>query len=340
MSQRTADSPKQPKQTTELSLEKEFELTASRDLFSDYLKEIGRYPLLTREEEIDLGTKIQEMMQYEEVRRKLGISLDDFIKVRKLDPVATKRLYKVGERAKEKLVTHNLRLVVSVARRYNTINLSIYDMVQEGNIGLIRGAEKYNPVKYDVKFSTYASWWIKESVNKGITNGGRSIRLPVHITDKIRVLRREKRNFYMKMNRYPTVTELIELTGFSREILARISPYVSRPVSIDAKIDTDLTLIDYIADPKEDGSMPQLTQEHIERTTAELLSYIEEEEYSVLVGIYGLFGKPRMDRVEYAQVYGISTAKVGEIERRALKKLRAEFGALPEVKAVILSCLS
>lgn len=310
-----------------------------KDLFSDYLKEIGRYPLLTRQQEIELGTQVQNMMQYEEVRRKLNISLEEFAKVRKLKLRELKKIYDTGERAKNKLITHNLRLVVSVARRYNTINLSIYDMVQEGNLGLIRGAEKYNPVKYNVKFSTYASWWIKESVNKGITNGGRSIRLPVHVTDKLRVLRKTKRDFYVKHNRQPTVTELMELTGFSRDILTRVSPYVSRPVSLDTNIEPDLALIDYIADPTITGEHKGLAQEHIERTVKDLFRSLNQEEREVLCCLYGLFGGVRMDRVEYAAVLGVTTQRVGELERVAIKKLRDEFGELPEVKRIILSCL-
>jgi RNA polymerase nonessential primary-like sigma factor len=312
----------------------------SKDLFADYLKEIGRYPLLDRSQEVQLGTQVQEMMQYEEVRRKLGITLQEFIKVRRFKPKEIKRIYEIGERAKNKLITHNLRLVVSVARRYSTINLSIYDMVQEGNIGLIRGAEKYNPIKYDVKFSTYASWWIKESINKGITNGGRSIRLPVHVTDKIRVLRKAKRDFYVKYNRQPSVTELMELTGLSREILSRVSPYLNRPVSLDLKIEPDISLLDYIADPNISEVSGCLTQEHIENTIKELLMVVTEEERKTLCCLYGLFGGVKMDRIEYAKVTKVTPQRVGELERTALKKLQEEFGEVPEVKNIILSCLS
>jgi RNA polymerase nonessential primary-like sigma factor len=313
--------------------------SGSKDLFSDYLREIGRYKLLTRKEEIDLGTKVQEMMQYEEVRRKLKISLEDFIKVRRLDKKEIHRIYKVGNKAKEQLITHNLRLVVSVARRYNNINLSIYDMVQEGNLGLIRGAEKYNPIKYNVKFSTYASWWIKESINKGITNGGRSIRLPVHVTDKIRILRKAKREFYVKYNRQPSVTELMTITGFSRDMLNRVSPYVTRPVSLDTKMESDLSLIDYIADPTILEYNPALMQEHLENTVKDILSCVSEQEQRVLMNIFGLLGTAKMDTVELASVENLTTQQVGALKRNALKKLQAEFGELPEVKRVILNCL-
>ena len=323
-----------------VEIEEDKRPSVGKDLFSDYLKEIGKYPLLNRVQEVQLGTAVQEMMQYEEVRRKLNIPLEEFVRIRKLDLKEIKQIYKAGEHAKNKLITHNLRLVVSVARRYNTINLSIYDMVQEGNIGLMRGAEKYNPVKYNVKFSTYASWWIKESINKGITNGGRSIRLPVHVTDKIRVLRKTRREFYVKNNRQPSVTELVEITGFNREVLSRISPYVSRPVSLDTKIEPDLALIDYIADPTNKGDCPILKQEHIEGTVSQLLSIVNEEENLVLIHLYGLYGGVRMDRIEYAELNNMTPQKVGELERSALKKLRAEFGVVPEVKKLILSCLS
>lgn len=312
---------------------------SSKDLFSDYLREIGRYPLLDRVEEIELGTKIQEMMQYEEVRRKLNITLPEFIKVRKLKPKEVKDIYAVGSRAKDKLITHNLRLVVNIARRYSTINLSIYDMVQEGNIGLMRGAEKYNPLKYEAKFSTYASWWIKESINKGITNGGRSIRLPVHVTDKLRTIRRVKKNFYIQTNRQPTVTELMELTGLSREIIARVSPYVSRLVSLDTNIEPELSLIDHIADPNVDEISKDLDQEQIENTLRSIFEIITEEERDVLCRLYGLFSGARMDKIEIAKTKKITTQRVNELERVAIKKLREEFGELPEVKRIILSCL-
>lgn len=312
----------------------------NKDLFSDYLREIGRYPLLTREEEIKLGTQVQEMMKFEEPRRKLNISLKEFIKVRKFKAKELNRIYKVGILAKNKLITHNLRLVVSVARRYSTINLSIYDMVQEGNLGLIRGAEKYNPIKYNVKFSTYASWWIKESINKGITNGGRTIRLPVHVTDKIRLLRKAKKDFYILHNRQPTTTELMQVSGLSREIISRVIPHLNKPLSLDLKLEPELTLIDYIADPNIPEANQSLKQEHLNNVLKDILSVLTDSEQQVLCYLYGLFNGPKMDRIECAKALNIASQKVGELERKAIKALQQEFGELPEVKRIIINLLT
>jgi RNA polymerase nonessential primary-like sigma factor len=309
------------------------------DLFAHYLGEIGRFPLLTREEEIKLGNQVQDMMKYEKVRRQLDISVEQLARLRKMPVKDLRSIYKIGEAARTKLINHNLRLVVNVAKRYSTINLSFYDMVQEGNAGLIRGAERYNP-KYGVKFSTYVSFWIKESINKGITNGGRSIRLPVHVTDKIRVMRQARKDYYLKHGRMPGVNKLIELTGLTRETIARLTPYLRQPVSLDSKIEADINLLDYIADPMPNEGEIKAQRDDCTKMVAELLSYLPELDRHVLCYLYGLLGYPRLTKEQLGERLGVTSQYTRAIERRAIKALQDEFEAVPEVKSYILSSIA
>lgn len=309
------------------------------DLFANYLGEIGRFPLLTREDEIVLGNQVQAMMQFETIRRKLGIDLRELARIRGMDFSELRRIYEVGDAARTKLVNHNLRLVVNVAKRYSTINLSFYDMVQEGNMGLVRGAERYDP-KFGVKFSTYASFWIKESINKGITNGGRAIRLPVHVTDKIRLMRQARKTYYAQHGRMPGVNKLIELTGLSRETIARLAPYLRQPVSLDSKIETDVNLLDYIADPTPNRGELRARHGDCTRMVAELLSYLPELERHVVCYLYGLLGYPRLAKDALSKKMGITVQYTRSIERRALRTLQEEFDVVPEVRHMILATIA
>lgn len=306
--------------------------------FTNYLKEIGRYKLLTREQEITFGTQVQAMMEYEKVRRKLGIELHHFIRIKGLDPTLINSIYAAGNAAKTKLINHNLRLVVNIVKRYSTLSLSFYDMVQEGNLGLIKGAEKYDP-SFNVKFSTYATWWIKESINKGITNGGRAIRLPVHVTDKIRLIREQRRKFHAANDRYPDEAELVAVTGLSLDIIKRVAPHTSRLVSLDCQIESEANLIDYIADPVSNNSYEQLNLSIMQQTAKDLMSILTELEHQILCASLGLFNQPAVTKDVIAARYQITPHKVRSIERVALKKLKEEFTAVPAVTNLVVSHL-
>lgn len=312
------------------------------DLFANYLAEIGRYKLLTREEEIELGTAVQEMMRHVKVCEALNIDLTEYARVSRIPISELKEIYRKGEEAKDKMIKANLRLVVAVAKRYSSINLQIYDMVQEGNIGLIKGVEKYNPVRYDVKLSTYITYWIKESITKGINTTGRTIRLPVHVTDKIRMVRRIRKEFVLEHGRGPTRQELVELTNLPDEMIRKLLSYLKKPASLNTMIDggdgSGVAFVEHLPDPKTVDNSP-LQDNSVIETLKSLLDCLDERERFILLHLRGLFGTPAIRKEEIAEELGISGTRVKQIERAAIRKLREEFSAVPCVYEKLVSCL-
>ena len=176
----------------------------SGDSVRAYLRDIGRIPLLEHDEEILLGRKVQRLMEIKGIREELEVNNDeDLSRVLGITPKELKRELRDGEKAKDKMVTANLRLVVSVAKKYTKRNMELLDIIQEGTIGLVRGVEKFDPGR-GYKFSTYAYWWIRQGITRAIAEKSRAIRLPIHITENLNRLKKAQRelsqiNGYMPM---------------------------------------------------------------------------------------------------------------------------------------------
>ena len=183
------------------------------DLVRSYLRDIGRVPLLSHEQEITLGRQVQEYMEVE--RAELEIieltgdkpSIDELSTKLNLTSSIIKKRLRAGQRAKERMVAANLRLVVSVAKKYTKRNMELLDLIQEGTIGLVRGVEKFDPAR-GYKFSTYAYWWIRQGITRAIAEKSRAIRLPIHITEMLNKLKKGQRELSQEMSRTPTVSEL------------------------------------------------------------------------------------------------------------------------------------
>jgi len=183
------------------------------DLVRSYLRDIGRVPLLSHEQEITLGRQVQEYMEVE--RAELEIieltgdkpSVDELSNKLNLSPSIIKKRLRAGHRAKERMVAANLRLVVSVAKKYTKRNMELLDLIQEGTIGLVRGVEKFDPAR-GYKFSTYAYWWIRQGITRAKAEKTRAIRLPIHITEMLNKLKKGQRELSQEMSRTPTVSEL------------------------------------------------------------------------------------------------------------------------------------
>ena len=185
-------------------------VTADVDLVRSYLRDIGRVPLLTHEQEITLGRQVQELMDLEslesELESKAGEkpSRDQLAKASGLSSMQLKRKLQHGRRAKKRMVAANLRLVVSVAKKYTKRNMELLDLIQEGTIGLVRGVEKFDPTR-GYKFSTYAYWWIRQGITRAIAEKSRTIRLPIHITEMLNKLKKGQRELSQELGRTPTV---------------------------------------------------------------------------------------------------------------------------------------
>lgn len=189
-------------------------LAPTADLLRSYLRDIGRVPLLSHEQEITLGRQVQELMHLEELREELTMraggeepSGEALAAAAGLSAAQLRRRLQMGRRAKERMVAANLRLVVSVAKKYTRRNMELLDLIQEGTIGLVRGVEKFDPTR-GYKFSTYAYWWIRQGITRAIAEKSRTIRLPIHITETLNKLKKGQRELSQELGRTPTVSEL------------------------------------------------------------------------------------------------------------------------------------
>ncbi|MGW0928656.1 RNA polymerase sigma factor [Streptomyces sp. NPDC002644] len=288
----------------------------SADLFRQYLREIGRIPLLTAAEEVDLARRVEAGLFAEE---KLSRTPDlDSRLAHDLD-----RLVVRGRLAKRRLIEANLRLVVSVAKRYVGRGLTMLDLVQEGNLGLIRAVEKFDYAR-GYKFSTYATWWIRQAMSRALADQARTIRVPVHVVELINRVVRVQRRMLQERGSEPTAEEVgahLDLTGDRVREVLRLA---QEPVSLHAPVgeEEDVALGDLIEDgdavsPVETASFILLRQ-HLDA----VLSTLNERERRVVQLRYGLMdGRPRTLE-EIGRIFGVTRERIRQIESKTLSKLR------------------
>ena len=221
----------------------------SGDSVRSYLRDIGRIPLLTNEEEIVLGRQVQRLMTLIEMKKELSLDNDGLAEAMNIPIKQVKRELREGERAKDKMVTSNLRLVVSIAKKYTKRNMELLDIIQEGTFGLIRGVEKFDPGK-GYKFSTYAYWWIRQGITRAIAEKSRAIRLPIHITENLNKLKRAQRVLSQIYGAMPTVAQLAEELNLSNDEVKDLMCKARQPTSLEIKIgeNRDTALIDLLED--------------------------------------------------------------------------------------------
>ena len=197
------------------------------DMVRTYLREIGRVPLLTREQEIIFGKQVQKMMKLVEAKealaKKLGreVSLSEWITEVDLPETELKKTVFEGKRAKQKMIEANLRLVVAIAKKYQKRNMEFLDLIQEGALGLERGVEKFDPTR-GYKFSTYAYWWIRQAITRAIAQQGRTIRLPIHITEKLNKIKKVQRELAQKLGKIPISKRNCQRVGFGTRTDSRV----------------------------------------------------------------------------------------------------------------------
>ena len=296
------------------------------DLFGLYLDEIGHYPLLSKEDEERLGRAV---MAGQEARKVLESGAKLTAK-RKKELAAT---VAAGKEAAELFVNSNLRLVVSVARRHHQSGIPMSDLVQEGNIGLAHAVEKFD-WRMGFKFSTYAVWWIRQAIGRAIENTSHTVRVPAHVGDEIRNIRRVQQDMESETGRPPSLAELADATGKAPERLVELFRIDSDPSSLDMQVGEDgWALGDFVADASaEDAFTAVDTSDRLAR----LLACLSGREHEVVSLRYGLGGRRPQALEDVGRLLGCSRASVANIERVALAKLRkAAVASLEELPAAV-----
>ena len=300
------------------------------DLVRSYLRDIGRVPLLSLEQEITLGRQVQELMHLEELREELTMrsggeepTTEALAAAAGLSAAQLRRRLQMGRRAKERMVAANLRLVVSVAKKYTRRNMELLDLIQEGTIGLVRGVEKFDPTR-GYKFSTYAYWWIRQGITRAIAEKSRTIRLPIHITETLNKLKKGQRELSQELGRTPTVSELAIYVELPEEEVKDLLCRARQPVSLETKVGDgeDTELLDLLAG---DGTLPDemVDGECLKGDLRELLEQLPELQGRVLKMRYGIGGEEPMSLTSIARTLGMSRDKTRNLERRALEGIRS-----------------
>jgi RNA polymerase primary sigma factor len=280
-----------------------------------YLKEVGRVPLLTGPEEVDLAQRIERgrLSREELAEGKTGVRRRDDL-----------RLYiEDGWLAREHLITANSRLVISVAKKYMGRGVPFLDLIQEGNIGLIRAAKKFD-YRRGYKFSTYATWWIRQAVTRAIADQGRTIRVPVHMGDQINKLLRTQHQLTQRLGRDPSVEELAEALDVPPKKVENMIQVARRPLSLETPTDDeeDSVLGDFIQDNEapapDDSATYNLLKEHL----AEVLDSLPPREVRILQLRYGLLDGQTYTLEGVGRKMGVTRERVRQIEAQALSRLR------------------
>ena len=306
---------------------------ATGDSVRAYLRDIGRIPLLEHDEEILLGRQVQRLMEIKGVQEELETS-DKQQLANKLG-LTIKELRKeirAGEKAKDKMVTANLRLVVSVAKKYTKRNMELLDIIQEGTIGLVRGVEKFDPGR-GYKFSTYAYWWIRQGITRAIAEKSRAIRLPIHVTENLNKLKKAQRELSQINGYMPNVFQLSDHLGLTVDEIKDLMCKARQPTSLEIKIgeNRDTALIDLLEDETQLPDM-LLDQQFIKEDIRELITELPEMQAAVISMRYGIGDEmlEPMSMTAIGQVLNMSRDRVRTLEHKALKALRGESEKINE----------
>lgn len=254
-----------------------------------YMREMGQFSMLSADEEVKLAHRIA----------------------------------KGDQSAKNELVEANLRLVVSLARHYQGCGLSYQDLIQEGNIGLIKAAEKFD-VSKGFRFSTYASWWIKQALSRAIADQSRTIRIPVHMTENINKFKKIERELLSQLNREPKIKEIADAMGISEKQAKEIQSYIVEPTSLDIQVgdDDDTTIGSFIEDTHFVNPESAYIKESNGDVVNAVLDTLSDREANILRLRFGIGGKKAMTLEEVGKEYGLTRERIRQIEAKALRKLR------------------
>jgi len=298
------------------------------DSIRAYLHEIGRVPLLTHEQEIVYGKQVQLMMKLLEDQEALAKKLNrqpieqEWADHVNLTVSELQRLLDLGQRAKRKMIESNLRLVVAIAKKYQKRNLEFLDLIQEGTLGLERGVEKFDPMR-GYKFSTYAYWWIRQAITRAIAQQARTIRLPIHITEKLNKIKRVQRELSQKLGRTPTPAEIGEILDLQPAQIREYLLLSRQPVSLDLRVgdnqDTELQdLLEDVDASPENYIMQELLREDLHN----LLDELTPQQKDVIMLRFGFKDGRELSLAKVGAALKLSRERVRQLEHQALAHLR------------------
>ena len=282
-----------------------------------YLQEIGRVPLLTAQQEVELAMQLEAKVRAEAKLHEADGDLPLEAKV------LLEREVRQGRRAEQRLVEANLRLVVSIAKRYVGRGMNLLDLVQEGNLGLMRAVERFD-YRRGFKFSTYATWWIRQAVTRALADQGRTIRVPVHIAETINSLIKAQRALHQDLGREPTIDELALEMEVDPGRVAELRRIAQDPVSLETPLgeEDDSTLGDFVEDESAEVPVEAASFRLLQDYLAQTLEELGDRERQVLILRYGLDGSVPRTLEEVGKSFGITRERVRQIEHKALAKLR------------------
>ncbi|MEM1059914.1 MAG: RNA polymerase sigma factor RpoD/SigA [Verrucomicrobiota bacterium] len=266
-----------------------------------YLREIGQTPLLTREEEVKLARRIK----------------------------------KGDQAARQQMIKANLRLVVKIAHDYANFGLPLLDLISEGNIGLMKAVERFDPKKGG-KLSTYAAWWIKQSIKRALANQSKTIRLPVHLVDKIARMRRIAMQLSEELGRDPTDEELSEELGIPPAKISQLRTASIRPASLDASVgqdDDSASLGEMIGDDNADSPYQMLRDKNLRDSVMDLLHVLDERELKIIRLRFGLDGKKELTLEEVGKKFGVTRERIRQLQNIALRKIKRALEKQDRAKA-------
>jgi RNA polymerase nonessential primary-like sigma factor len=302
------------------------------DSVRSYLRDIGRIPLLEHDEEILLGRQVQRLMELKEMKKELELDNEGLAEAMEVSTKQVRKELRDGEKAKDKMVTANLRLVVSVAKKYTKRNMELLDIIQEGTIGLVRGVEKFDPGR-GYKFSTYAYWWIRQGITRAIAEKSRAIRLPIHVTENLNKLKKAQRELTQILGEMPSVFQVAKHMEMSVDEIKDLMCKARQPTSLEIKIgeNRDTALIDLLED---ETQLPDtlLERQFIKEDIRELISDLPEMQAAVISMRYGIGDEmlEPMSMTAIGQILNMSRDRVRTLEHKALKALRMESEMINE----------
>ncbi|MHC5748487.1 MAG: RpoD/SigA family RNA polymerase sigma factor [Nostoc sp.] len=295
-----------------------------------YLQEIGRYPMLTADQEIAYGRQVQQIMAIEQRKNELTQQLDREPTMVELAVDVDKseleiaQIQNLGQRAKQKMVTANLRLVVSIAKKYQKRNLEFLDLLQEGAIGLQRGVEKFDPNR-GYKLSTYVYWWITQSITRAIAEKSRTVRLPIHITEQLNKIKKVQRELFQTLGRPASVVEIAETLDLQPSQIRDFLSSSKQPISLDVKIgdnqDTELSQL-----LPDEGISPDehITKELLRQDINSLLESLKPTQREVLILRFGLENDQELTLAQIGEKLNVSRERVRQIQQQAITVLRRQ----------------